>query len=97
MIDFPNYLSHWTVDEVAECLNVKPETYSKLWSFVGKIEDNPLSEYDGETPPEPDHPSRVVAGIKKYWTKLTEEEQQDIVNAVKKELDYLDCLRDKKK
>lgn len=76
---FPPELEYYTLDEVAETLPVSKETYRALWTLMPSDKENP--PYEGEHPPEPDHSSRKGRSLKKYWHKLSPEQQQEIISA----------------
>lgn len=76
---FPSELEYYTLDEVAETLPVSKETYRALWTLMPSDKENP--PYEGEYPPEPDHSSRKARSLKKFWHKLTPEQQKDVAGA----------------
>jgi hypothetical protein len=65
----------WSPDEVAECLEVSNELYTKLWKFVEKQPPNPqlapenIEWLNGR----PDNFEDYA--LKNFWNELTEEEQ----------------------
>ena len=79
-MNMPVELTHWTADEIAECLSVGRDLYVRLYEIKSEA-NNPTpvwtqypeyrigSEFDDKTP--------------HFWTKLTTEEQSIIVNELK--------------
>lgn len=75
----PGSLKYWTLDEAAECLPVTAETSACLWRLM------PASlPPEGEWP-EPDSDSRKGRFLSSFWSKLTPAQQDEIVEAAKKE------------
>lgn len=68
-----------TLDEVAECLDVKRDTGAACWALIPP-DGPPQGEW-----PEPDSPDRVHRSLKSHWDKLTEAQQDDIIQAAKKD------------
>jgi len=85
----PAALKHTTLDEAAECLTVKSETRRKLWSLVPKDDEVPRGrrweQWCGSEWPEPDSPDRRARSLELFWSRLTEDEQRDIVRAAVEE------------
>ncbi len=84
-------LGHWTADEVAECLPLYDDAlYIKLWGFVGDAASptplggdgtNGTVEYpDGRLSPHNDDKTPH------WWGKLSEEEQQKIDSAYRRQV-----------
>lgn len=81
MMTLPNALRYTTLDEAAECLAVSSATSAALWALMPDDKDIPPQ---GEWP-EPDSANREVRSLRKFWGKLTQEQQAEILNAAKKE------------
>ena len=88
-VDMPAGLSHWTADEVAECLGVPSELYQKLWGFLndatnptplggdgscGTVEE-PSGRWDEDNDDKAPH----------WWGKLDVREQALIAEAYNQE------------
>lgn len=77
--NLPPGLQHYTLDEVSETLPVSGELSKTLWQLIPKGGPS-----QGEWP-EPDSADRTHRSLKKFWHKLSPQQQQEIVDAWKKE------------
>ncbi len=86
----PNGLDYWTLDEIAECLPVGHDLYKKLWKLLDECEKTTPIGGDGTngTVEYPDARYGTTEDDKprQFWIKLTESEQQEIIDAWKKEV-----------
>ena len=81
MTDCPPDLELWTVDEVAECLDVTRELSTKLWQIKEQaVNRTPLGDDINETLDirlDSDNDDKIV----KCWSLLTEPERLQIIKA----------------
>ncbi len=94
MIQCPEGLKYWTVDEVAECLpyhnhiDDHEALYAKLWRLLAEAKDKTPLGGDGsngtvEYPDARDGDNDDKMGA--VWEKLTEDEQNAIAKAFEEE------------
>lgn len=76
-------------DEVAECMEIGTDLYTKIWNEIVPL-------YDGQERSEvpDDHDKRCLA---KYWDKFTPEEQERLNAVAKKEDDEFEQMLNKHK
>ena len=88
-IEMPDGLTYWTADEVAECLAIGDDLYSKLWQILSDAKNPTPMGGDGsngtvETPDgryDPENDDKAPH----WWSKLAPADQAIIRDAYRKE------------
>lgn len=85
----PEGLEYWTLDEVAECLNVGMDLYRKLWKLLDDCENVTPIGGDGSNDtveyPDARYGTTEDDKARQWWNKLTQEEQKEICDAWEQE------------
>lgn len=96
----PDWADMWTLDEVAECLDVSGELSGKLWSMLEKIPEGDRTPMGGDgtggTVEYPDARWNPEDSDKlhHHWDSLSESEQKEIVDAYDREYGDRDGAED---
>lgn len=87
MIRCPQYLADRTPDTCAECLSgLGDSLIRKLWQLRNDMEsDNPISDMNAVTLQEYELEAFDRYPLKKVWDKLSQPEQELLIQAAKKE------------
>lgn len=69
------YFETWNPDEVAECMNVPRDLYTKLWGLVEEYRQPKAPEYPEE---------KWQDGLARFWGRFTPDEQRQLNDAAER-------------
>jgi len=82
----PKLLEFWNPDDVAECISIPEKLYIKIWNeVVPQVEKDKNADPNIKEVGYMEYPDQQWGfATKRYWKMFTEEEQQQLIDAVAK-------------